>query len=244
MFRNMATSLLEHGQIKTTDSKAKELRKVVERLITLSKRVTPSDLDSASGANEAALLQKRLHAVRQARKTVKDRDILKKLFSEYSEMFAARPGGYTRITKMGRRDGDNAPMSIIELVSEPCEPKAEKAPTPKKAKKAAAPKEEAVEAAPAAEEAVEAAPAAEEAVEAAPAAEEAVEAAPVAEEAVEAAPVAEADEAAPAEEAVEAAPAEEAVEAAPAEEAVEAAPAEEPAIEASESNEEEKNDEG
>ena len=178
MFRNMATSLLEHGQIKTTDAKAKELRKVVERLITLSKRVTPSDLDSASGATEAALLQKRLHAVRQARKTVKDRDILKKLFSEYSEMFAARPGGYTRITKMGRRDGDNAPMSIIELVSEPCEPKAKKAAAPKK--KAAAPKKKAAapkkKASPAAEEAVEAAPAAEEVVEAAPAAEEAVEA--------------------------------------------------------------------
>jgi large subunit ribosomal protein L17 len=216
MFRNMATSLLEHGQIKTTDAKAKELRKVVERLITLSKRVTPSDLDSASGAIEAALLQKRLHAVRQARKTVKNRDILQKLFSEHSEMFSARPGGYTRITKMGRRDGDNAPMSIIELVSEPCEPKA---------KKAAAPKQEAVEAAPVAEEAVEAAPVAEEAVEAAPVAEEAFEAAP-------------------AEEAVEAAPAEEAVEAAPAEEAVEAAPAEEAVIEATESNEEEKNDEG
>ena len=197
MFRNMATSLLEHGQIKTTDAKAKELRKVVERLITLSKRVTPSDLESASGANEVALLQKRLHAVRQARKTVKDRDILQKLFSEYSELFASRPGGYTRITKMGRRDGDNAPMSIIELVSEPCEPKAKKAAP--KAKKAAPKKEEAVEAAP---EAVEAAP---EAVETAPEAVEAVEAveaAPEAVEAVEAAP--EAVEAAP--EAVEAAP--------------------------------------
>ena len=63
MFRNMATSLLEHGQIKTTDAKAKELRKVVDRLITLSKRVTPSDLEGASGNDEAVLLQKRLHAV-------------------------------------------------------------------------------------------------------------------------------------------------------------------------------------
>ena len=152
MFRNMATSLLEHGQIKTTDAKAKELRKVVDRLITLSKRVTPSDLEAASGAEEASLLQKRLHAVRQARKTVKDRDILQKLFSEYSEQFASRPGGYTRITKLGRRDGDNAPMSIIELVAEPCEPKA------KKAKAApveeAAPAEEAVVEEAAAEEAV------------------------------------------------------------------------------------------
>jgi large subunit ribosomal protein L17 len=191
MFRNMATSLLEHGQIKTTDAKAKELRKVVERLITLSKRVTPSDLESASGATEVALLQKRLHAVRQARKTVKDRDILQKLFSEYSELFSSRPGGYTRIVKMGRRDGDNAPMSVIELVSEPCEPKADKQAAAPKAKKAAAPKkEEAVEAAPEAEESVEAAP---EVVEAAPEAEEAVEAAPEAEEAVEAAPEASED---------------------------------------------------
>ena len=149
MFRNMATSLLEHGQIKTTDAKAKELRKVVDRLITLSKRVTPSDLEAASGAEEASLLQKRLHAVRQARKTVKDRDILQKLFSEYSEQFASRPGGYTRITKLGRRDGDNAPMSIIELVAEPCEPKA------KKAKPAPVAEAAPVEEAPAEEAAVE-----------------------------------------------------------------------------------------
>ena len=186
MFRNMATSLLEHGQIKTTDAKAKELRKVVDRLITLSKRVTPSDLEAASGAEEASLLQKRLHAVRQARKTVKDRDILQKLFSEYSEQFASRPGGYTRITKLGRRDGDNAPMSIIELVSEPCEPKAKKAkPAP------------ATEAAPAEAAPAEEAPAEEAAVEEAPAAEEApVEAAAdeVADESAEEAPVEEAPE--------------------------------------------------
>ena len=164
MYRNMATSLLEHGQIKTTDAKAKELRKVVERLITLSKRVTPTDIEGASGAEEAALLQKRLHAVRQARRTVKDRDVLSKLFSEYSERFSDRPGGYTRITKIGRRDGDNAPMSVIELVTEACEPKV-------KAKKTAPE----VEAAPEAEEAVEAAPEAEEAVEAEESAPEADE---------------------------------------------------------------------
>ena len=191
MFRNMASSLLEHGQIKTTDAKAKELRKVVDRLITLSKRVTPSDIEAASGAEEVALLQKRLHAVRQARKTVKDRDLLQKLFSEYSEQFSDRPGGYTRITKLGRRDGDNAPMSIIELVAEPCEPK------PKKAKKASAPKAAPVEAAPEVEEAPVEEPAAEEpAAEAAPEVEEAPVEEPAAEE-----PAAEAESAPEAEEA-------------------------------------------
>ncbi len=123
MYRNMATSLLEHGAIRTTDAKAKELRKVVERLITLSKRVTPTAIDEATGDEQAALKAKRVHAVRQARKWVKDRDVLQILFGEYSERYQDRPGGYTRITKIGRRHGDNAPMSLIELIEEPCEPK-------------------------------------------------------------------------------------------------------------------------
>ena len=117
MYRNMATSLLEHGRIKTTEAKAKELRKVVERLITLSKRVTPGAIAGANSPEEAARLRaQRVHAVRQARQWVKDRDVLQKLFSEYSERFETRPGGYTRILKIGRRAGDNAPMTIIELV--------------------------------------------------------------------------------------------------------------------------------
>ena len=187
MYRNMATSLLEHGRIKTTDAKAKELRRVVERLITLSKKVPPSVIEAASGEEARKLGAKRLHAIRRARRTVKDRDVLHKLFTEYSEHFLDRPGGYTRITKIGRRNGDNAPMSIIELVEEAYAPGA-KTPMAKKQAKSAPPAEEAVEAAaeePAAEEAVEAAaeePAAEEAVEAAaeekaeePAAEEKAE---------------------------------------------------------------------
>ena len=112
----MATSLLEHGRIQTTDAKAKELRKVVERLITLSKRVTPTAIEEASESDAAVLRAQRLHAVRQARKWVKDRDVLQRLFSEYSERFQDRPGGYTRITKIGRRNGDNAPMSYIAFV--------------------------------------------------------------------------------------------------------------------------------
>lgn len=120
MFRNMATSLLEHGRIKTTEAKAKELRKVVEKLITLSKRVPPSALAGADSAEETARLKaQRVHAVRQARQWVKNRDVLQKLFSEYSELYEHRPGGYTRILKIGRRAGDNAPMTMIELVQEP-----------------------------------------------------------------------------------------------------------------------------
>ena len=120
MFRNMATSLLEHGRIKTTEAKAKELRKVVEKLITLSKRVPPSALAGAGSAEETARLKaQRVHAVRQARQWVKNRDVLQKLFSEYSELYEHRPGGYTRILKIGRRAGDNAPMTMIELVQEP-----------------------------------------------------------------------------------------------------------------------------
>ncbi len=202
MYRNMATSLLEHGRIKTTDAKAKELRRVVEKLITLSRRVPPSVLEAASGEEARKLTAKRLHAIRRARRVVKDRDVLHKLFTEYSEHFLDRPGGYTRITKIGRRSGDNAPMSIIELVEEAYEADAK----PRKTKKAAAKPAPAVEAA-----AEEAAPVEE------PAAEEpAVEAA-----AEEAAPV---EEPAAEEPAVEAA----AEEAAPVEEPA----AEEPAVEA------------
>ncbi len=116
MFRNMATSLLLHGRIRTTDAKAKELRRVVDRLITLSKRVTPSAIEAASGDEQARLRAARLHAVRQARRWVRDRDVLQTLFSDYSERYQERPGGYTRITKIGNRNGDNAALSLIELV--------------------------------------------------------------------------------------------------------------------------------
>jgi large subunit ribosomal protein L17 len=76
MYRNMATSLLEHGRIKTTDAKAKELRRVVEKLITLSRKVPPSVLEAASGEEARKLTAKRLHAIRRARRVVKDRDVL------------------------------------------------------------------------------------------------------------------------------------------------------------------------
>ena len=97
MFRNMANSLLQHEVIKTTLPKAKELRRVVEPMITLGKK--PS------------LANRRLAFDR-----LRDREMVVKLFDELGPRFAARNGGYTRILKFGFRDGDNAPMAIIELV--------------------------------------------------------------------------------------------------------------------------------
>lgn len=97
MFANMATSLFEHERIQTTTPKAKELRIVAERLITLAKRGD-------------------LHARRLAAKTVRNDDVLRKLFSDLAERFKDRPGGYTRIVKIGNRRGDNAPICFIELV--------------------------------------------------------------------------------------------------------------------------------
>ncbi len=97
MFANMAVALIKHEQIKTTLPKAKELRRIVDRLITLGKRGT-------------------LHARRQALTTLKDTKIAAKLFDELAERYKERPGGYTRVLKAGFRYGDMAPMAYIELV--------------------------------------------------------------------------------------------------------------------------------
>ena len=97
MLRNMMNSLIEHEAIKTTVPKAKELRKVIEPMITLAKKDT--------------VRNKRL-----AFNRLRNRDSVTKLFSDLGPRFATRPGGYTRILKMGFRDGDNAPMALIELV--------------------------------------------------------------------------------------------------------------------------------
>lgn len=97
MLNNMVTSLLEHEAIRTTVPKAKEARKMAERIITLGKR--------GGLAN-----------VRLAARTVKDKDVLQKVFSEYKERYAARNGGYTRIIKLGFRRGDAAEMALLELV--------------------------------------------------------------------------------------------------------------------------------
>ena len=100
MLRNMTNSLLTHEAIKTTVPKAKELRRVVEPLITLAK--------------EATLANRRLAFDR-----TRDRDVVTKLFNVLGPRYKARPGGYTRILKMGFRIGDNAPMAFVELVDRP-----------------------------------------------------------------------------------------------------------------------------
>jgi large subunit ribosomal protein L17 len=100
MLRNMMNSLIEHEVIKTTLPKAKELRRVIEPMITLSK--------------EDSLANKRL-----AFNRLRDRDSVVKLFGELGPRYKARPGGYTRILKMGFRVGDNAPMALVELVDRP-----------------------------------------------------------------------------------------------------------------------------
>lgn len=119
MYRNMVTSLLVHGRIRTTLAKAKELRKVADKMVTLGKAVTPASLESAEGEALNALRAKRVHNIRRAARTVRSRDALHILFNDLSTRYADRPGGYTRVFKAGFRPGDNAPMAIIEFVGTP-----------------------------------------------------------------------------------------------------------------------------
>ncbi|GAB1823058.1 50S ribosomal protein L17 [Herbidospora sp. RD11066] len=119
---NLATQLFQHGKIKTTEAKAKRLRPVAERLITKAKKGD-------------------IHNRRQVAAVVRDKSVVHHLFTEIAVTFAERPGGYTRITKIGQRKGDAAPMAVIELVTEPLnavtttrkapEPAAAPAPEPK-----------------------------------------------------------------------------------------------------------------
>jgi large subunit ribosomal protein L17 len=113
---NLATSLFEHGRITTTEAKARTLRPLAEKLITKAKKGD-------------------LHNRREVLKTVRDKSVVHTLFVDIAPTFAERPGGYTRITKIGPRKGDNAPMAVIELVTESYTPSAPKA----KKEKAAAP---------------------------------------------------------------------------------------------------------
>jgi large subunit ribosomal protein L17 len=116
MFRNMVTSLMIHGRIRTTETRAKELRRIADKVITLGKRVPPSELAKLDGEELAAARARRVHAIRQARRWVNDRDALDKIFNEYAERYEGRQGGYTRLAKIGFRTGDNAPMNLVELV--------------------------------------------------------------------------------------------------------------------------------
>ena len=102
---NLATSLFEHDSITTTEAKAKRLRPLAERLVTFAKRGD-------------------LHARRRVMTVVRDKGVVHRLFTEIAPDMAERPGGYTRITKIGARKGDNAPMAVIELVREPVAKKA------------------------------------------------------------------------------------------------------------------------
>ena len=99
MLANLATSLFEHGRIKTTETKARRLRPLAERLITKARRGD-------------------LHARRQVLAVIRDKSVVHSLFTEIAPRYINRPGGYTRITKIGPRRGDNAPMAVIELVEE------------------------------------------------------------------------------------------------------------------------------
>jgi len=99
MLRNMVTSFLKYEKIKTTDVKAKELKKVAEKMVTLGKRGD-------------------LHARRQVAAYVREKDVIAKLFSELSMRYRDWNGGYTKVIKIGHRIGDNAPMSMIELIRE------------------------------------------------------------------------------------------------------------------------------
>ncbi|GAA3965392.1 50S ribosomal protein L17 [Actinomadura viridis] len=97
---NLATALFEHGRVTTTEAKARRVRPLAEKLITKAKRGD-------------------LHNRRQVARVIRDKGVVHELFTEIAPRFETRPGGYTRITKLGPRKGDNAPMAVIELVQEP-----------------------------------------------------------------------------------------------------------------------------
>lgn len=110
LLANLAAALFTHKSIKTTETKAKRLRPLAERLVTFAKRGD-------------------LHARRRVLATIGDKSVVHELFTEIAPLVAEREGGYTRITKIGPRKGDNAPMAVIELVLEPVTPKVKKSST-------------------------------------------------------------------------------------------------------------------
>ena len=119
MFRNMVTSFLNHERITTTDAKAKELRPIAEKMITFGQKGD-------------------LHSMRLAASYIRDKKVVTKLFTAIAPRFKERSGGYTRIIKIGIRPGDNAPLSVIELVEEEIATKAAKKPAKKSAATASA----------------------------------------------------------------------------------------------------------
>ena len=132
LLRNLVTSLLDHEQIETTDAKAKELKRIADKMITLGKRGD-------------------LHARRQALRVVQSREVTSKLFGPLAERYRTREGGYTRVLKLRTRIGDAAPISLVELVDREAPAPAKKADEkPAKSAKAAKPKKGAAEEKPAA----------------------------------------------------------------------------------------------
>lgn len=132
LFSNLVAALLTHERIRTTDAKAKETRRLAERTITWARRVgdvLTKKPDRRSNEESARVV----HAVRMARRVVRDRGAVLKLFDEIAPRYLARRGGYTRIVKLGQRPGDAAPMSLLELIPD------DAAPPPKAADKGKGP---------------------------------------------------------------------------------------------------------
>ena len=151
MWSNMVCSLIVHERVKTTDAKAKELKRIAERAINWSASlgdVLTKDRDKLDTEDRARIV----HAMRMARRVVKQHDALSKLFDEVGPRFIGRQGGFTRVLKLGHRHGDAAPVSLVELVERgAAEAKAEApkaAPKAKAKAKAEAPAEAAAPAAP------------------------------------------------------------------------------------------------
>jgi large subunit ribosomal protein L17 len=142
---NLATALFEHGRITTTETRARTLRPVAEKLITKAKKAELGTVES-------------LHHRREVLKTIRDKSVVHTLFTEIGPSFSERPGGYTRITKIGPRKGDNAPMAVIELVTDKYDPKPARTKTKKteEPKKAAPVVEDEVEETEVVDEAAEA----------------------------------------------------------------------------------------
>jgi large subunit ribosomal protein L17 len=150
MFRALTANLVLHERIETTDAKAKELRRVVERLITRAIRLgkaayTPGDQLSDSEKAKRLAVKRQVgtflqrFGVKQGASGEQSKvDLLEKVFVELAARYKSRPGGYTRIVKLGRRRGDNAPMSLIEFVPEGASSKSEKKPAEAPAAEAAA----------------------------------------------------------------------------------------------------------
>jgi large subunit ribosomal protein L17 len=147
LFSNLVAALLTHESIRTTDAKAKETRRLAERTITWARRVgdiLTKKPDRRSSEESAQVV----HAVRMARRVVRDRGAVVKLFDEIAPRYLARRGGYTRIVKLGQRPGDAAPMSLLELIPDEGAPAAAKEPTEAKGQSGKSAKAAKAEAAP------------------------------------------------------------------------------------------------